>query len=65
LILLSSTTGFGVKDNTPEVSGFVGILATWFSCAKDITLGRHYLDSSPCPGPPVSVHVGIYGLKPR
>ena len=25
LILLSSTTGFGVKDNTPEVSGFVGI----------------------------------------
>jgi gephyrin len=25
LVLLSSTTGFGVKDNTPEVRGFVGI----------------------------------------
>ncbi|CAG8889942.1 unnamed protein product [Penicillium nalgiovense] len=52
LVLVSAATGLAYKDNTLEVSGSLGsLLANRLSCAKDTTLGRHFLDSPTCPGP--------------
>lgn len=50
IVLISAAAGLAVKDIIPEVRRLPGsLLATRFSCAKDITLGRHSLDSSTCP----------------
>lgn len=56
LILLSGGTGFAIKDNTPEVRFILHmpVFSVRNARANDIT-GRLSPDSSPCPGPRVSL----------